>query len=120
MVKKIGFIILIVLAVGLVLRDFIIKQVIVSVGSSVVVAPVKVGGFSMSLITNQIHMKDVKLYNPKGFTDNPLIDIDHIDVHYHPMALIKGKLHFSLIDLDVRQLVGEHNKEGKYNVASLK
>ncbi len=118
--KKIGLITLIALALILVFRDLIIKQVIVSVGSSAVGAPLKVGGFSLSLLTGQMRMDHVVLDNPADFTRVPLIEIAHIQVSYFPLDLIRGKLYFSLIDLDVKQLSIERNKVGQYNVASLK
>ena len=56
MIKKIGLTILVFFAVGLIFRDFIIKQVIVSIGSSLMGAPVKVGGFSLSLLTRRVQI----------------------------------------------------------------
>jgi uncharacterized protein involved in outer membrane biogenesis len=120
MIKKIAIVLVVIFALFLVFRDLMIKQIIISVGSSVVGAPLKVGGFSLSLLTSQVHLSDVKLYNPSGFSDYPLIDIAHIRVHYLPIALATGKMYFSLIDLDVRQLMIEKNQEKKYNVSSLK
>ncbi len=120
MKKKILISLVIVLVLFLALRDFFIKQAIESIGFSVLGAQVKVGEFSLSLITRQVHMKDFKIYNPENFTNNMLIDIARIDVHFQPIDLLSGKMYFSLIDLDVRQLAIEKNKETQFNVASLK
>ena len=118
--KKIGIIILIIVIVGIFVRDFVIKQVIVSVGSSVVGAPLKVGEFSLSLLRRSMRMTDVTLFNPPGFTSSPLIDIAHININFYPMALLSGKLYFSLIDVDIRKMAIERNKKGELNAASLK
>ncbi|MBF0489267.1 MAG: AsmA family protein [Candidatus Omnitrophica bacterium] len=120
MLKKILISLVVAIALFLVFRDWIIKQAIVSIGSSIVGAPLTVGDFSLSLLTSRVGMKDVILYNPQEFTSNPLIHIHHIDVIYHPLALLTGQMHFSLIDLDVSELSIEHNKKGAYNVSSLK
>jgi uncharacterized protein involved in outer membrane biogenesis len=120
MLKKI-LIILVVLFIGfLVFRDLIIKQAAVSVGSSVLGAPLKIGHFSMSLLGSRLDIRDIQLLNPSGFSKNPLIDIAHIKVQYLPMDLIKGKMYFPLIDLNVRTLSIERNQEGQFNVSSLK
>lgn len=120
MMKKIIISIFVVLALLLVFRDLIIKQAVVSVGSSVLGAPVKVGGLSLSLLTSRIKITDFKIYNPANFSSNTLIDIAHIDVQYDLPAIVAGKLYFSLIDLDIRQLAIERNKQNEFNVASLK
>lgn len=118
--KRIGLILLAVLVFFLVFRDFFIKLGIESIGSSVVGAPLKVGSFSLSLLSSQVHMKDFRIYNPAGFSNNLLIDIAHIDVHFDLSAIISGKLYFSLIDLDIRKLAIERNQQSVFNVASLK
>jgi uncharacterized protein involved in outer membrane biogenesis len=120
--KKIKFIILvIVLIFGFCLtRDFLIKSLIGTVASSVTGAPVTIGGFSLSVIRQSAKISNFQMYNPKGFPKDILIDIPKMSIDYDLGALITGKVHIKMIDLELKEVVMVKNKEGKLNVDSLK
>lgn len=117
---KILLIITLILIGLVIVKDQLIKATINTVGSSVVGAPLKVGKFSLGLFSQKISLKDIKLYNPEGFPKEPLIDIPEVRVDYDLPALIGGKLHLSLVILDLKEMVVVKNKEGQMNVDSLK
>jgi uncharacterized protein involved in outer membrane biogenesis len=119
MLKKIG-IIIVVLFVLVMVRDLIIKQVVISVASSALGAPVKIGGLSLGLLTRHLEISNINIENPEGFSKNSLIDIAHVKVTFHPIDILTGKMYFDLIDLNIRQLAIEKNTQGQFNVSSLK
>ena len=98
-----------------VIKNQIIKATITTIGSSVVGAPLKIKKFSLSLLTQKVRIKGIKLYNPKGFPKEPMIDIPEVSVDYNLGALMTGKLHFPLLIVDLNEMVVIKNKEGRNN-----
>ncbi|MDP2653303.1 MAG: hypothetical protein Q8Q08_04655 [Candidatus Omnitrophota bacterium] len=117
---KIFAVVLAVLLGLAVIKDFLIKSAITSIGSSVVGAPLRVGHFSLNLLTQKVRIKNILLYNPPGFPDEPLIDIPEIGVDYDLPALLRRKLHTPLIIVNVKEMTVIKNKDGSLNVDSLK
>ena len=102
-------------------KNILIQSAITTVGSAVIGAPLKVGGFSLGILSQKVRIKNMKLYNPKGFPqDEPLIDIPEISVDADLMAFTKGKIHVPYIVVSVKQMTIIKDKEGKLNVDSLK
>ena len=115
---------LIVVVVALVclgiIKDFIIKTVITTMGSKIVGAPITIGNFSLGLLTQKVSIKNFKLYNPPGFPNEPLVDFPEITVKYDLPALVAGKIHLPLLVVNMKEMSVVTNKEGKLNVDSLK
>lgn len=122
MQKKIKIIILtIVIIFGFCLaRDFFVKSIIGTVASSVTGAPTHIGGLSLSIIKQTVRISNFKMYNPRGFSRDVLVDIPKIGVACNMGALLKGKIHLKQLDIDLKELGLAKNKEGKLNVDSLK
>ncbi|MFA5411267.1 MAG: AsmA family protein [Candidatus Omnitrophota bacterium] len=122
MQKKIGIIILVVvlLFVFILARDFFIKSLIGSVATSVTGAPTSIGSLSLSIIRQSVKISDFKMYNPKGFPKDILVDIPKMGVACDLGALITGKLHLKQLELEIKEIGMVKNKEGKLNVDSLK
>jgi len=120
--KKIGILILVVvlLFVFCLARDFFIKSLIGSVAASVTGAPTSIGSLSLSVIRQTVKISDFKMYNPKGFPRDILVDIPRINVACNLGALITGKIHLRQLDLEIKEIGMVKNKEGKLNIDSLK
>jgi uncharacterized protein involved in outer membrane biogenesis len=122
MQKKIMIIILaVVFLFGFCLvRDFLIKSLIGTVASSVTGAPTTVGGLSLSVIRQSVKISNFRMYNPKGFPNDILVDIPKMGVACNLGALITGKIHLRQLELEIKEMGMVKNKEGKLNVDSLK
>jgi len=122
MQKKIMIIILaVVFLFGFCLvRDFLIKSLIGTVATSVTGAPTTVGGLSLSVIRQSVKISNFRMYNPKGFPKDILIDIPKMGVACNLGALITGKIHLRRLDLEIKEMGMVKNKEGKLNIDSLK
>lgn len=103
-----------------VLKDALIKSAITTVGSNVVGAPMKIRTFSLRIITQKVHIKDMVVYNPKGFPQGTLVDIPEIRVDFDIGALLKGQLHLPLVIFDLKEAVIIKDKDGNLNVDALK
>lgn len=117
--KILLFVIVGLFALGIV-KDLLMKTVVTTVGSSIVGAPISVGRFSLGILTQKVIIKNFKLYNPKGFPDEPLLNLKEVRVDYDIFSLIKGKLHLPLIIVDLTEMSVVRNKDGALNVDSLK
>lgn len=104
--------------IGLV-RDQIIKNVIAGVGSNVTGAQIEIGGFSLGLLRQTIRIKDFKMHNPAGFPKGIMADLPRIYVDSDLFALLRGKIHFPTLTIELNELNLIKNKEGKLNVDSL-
>ncbi len=118
--KRIGLIFVVCLVVGAILKDFLLQASIQVMGKKVLGADVKIGKFALGLLTQKIHIKNLKIYNPPGFPTEPLLDMPEITVKYRIKDLIQGRLNFSLVVFNLKEVVVIENKEGKLNVDSLK
>ncbi|MFA4992534.1 MAG: hypothetical protein WC571_01035 [Candidatus Omnitrophota bacterium] len=101
-------------------RDFFIKSLIGSMASRITGTPVSVGGLSLSLIRQSIKISNFKMYNPKGFAKDILVNIPGMSVSWDLAALITGKIHLKELELEIKEIGMVKNKEGKLNVDSLK
>jgi len=117
---KILVIIAVIFAGVIFLKNQIIKNVMTSVVSSVVGAPLKIKEFSLGLLSQKVSIKGLKLLNPQGFPEGTLIDIEEITVAYDLPALMKKQLHLPLIVVDLNEMVLIKNKQGQLNVDALK
>ncbi len=118
--KKISTIFLITIVAVVIFKDFLIQCAISNVGSAVLGAPVEVGSFSSNFFTQKIHIRHLRVLNPPGFPHQPLVDISAIDVDYDLPSLIKGKMHFPYINVDLKEMVIIKNMQGRLNVDALK
>ncbi|MBP7088456.1 MAG: hypothetical protein KBB01_04070 [Candidatus Omnitrophica bacterium] len=102
------------------LRDFVIKQVITLAASNITGAPTRIGGFSLSIIRQSVKITNFKMYSPKDFPPDVMVDIPLLGVSYDILPLIRGKIHLKELTLDLKEMGLIKNEEGKLNVDSLK
>lgn len=118
--KKI-LILIIVLSLALYLAsNLAIKSIIGTVSSSVTGAPTKIGGLSLDILKQTIRISDFKMYNPKGFPKDILIDMPNIGVIWDIGELLKGKIYLKELTIEINELGLTRNKDGLMNVDSLK
>ncbi|MFA5144534.1 MAG: hypothetical protein WC723_00785 [Candidatus Omnitrophota bacterium] len=101
-------------------RDFLIKSLVGTIATSVTGAPTNVGGLSLSIIRQSVKISNLKMYNPKGFPKDVLVDIPRMGATCNIGAFITGKIHLRQLNLEIKEIGLVKNKEGKLNVDSLK
>ena len=121
--KKILIVLVIVLiallAIGIV-KDQIIKAVVITVATQVTGAPVHIDGFSLGIFTQTVRISGFKMYNPQGFSRGIMVDLTKANVTYDLGALFGKKLHLANVEIELKELGLEKNKDGKLNVDELK
>ena len=103
-----------------IIKDQIIKSVITVIATQVTGSPVHIDGFSLGVFNKSVRISGFKMYNPKGFPKAILVDLPKINVRYDPGALLKKKLHLVSVEIEIKEIGLEKNKEGKWNVDELK
>jgi uncharacterized protein involved in outer membrane biogenesis len=75
--------------------------------------------FSVSLIKTTLGIKELLLFNPKGFTDKIMFDISEFYVDFDLPSLLRKELYLKHLRLNLSEIYIIKDKEGKLNLASL-
>lgn len=120
--KKIAVIFIIIalaLAILGISKDYLIKSSVVLAASKVMGVKVKIEAFSLGIVRPAVRIKGFRMYNPKGFPDEPLVDISKVSVEYDLPSLLNKKAHLSRVEFDLREMTVVKNKDGRLNVDEL-
>jgi len=117
---KIVAITFVVLLVVSVIKDIAFKTALEKGTEIVTGLRLSTGGFSVGVLRPVIRIKDLKLYNPKGFEDPVMADAPEIYVDYVPLSFIGGKIHLKEVRFNLAEFTVVKNKDGKLNLDSLK
>ncbi len=120
--KKTGQILLllvILIAVLFLARNSIARVLIETGVKEVTGLPLKMGGLDLN--SGQfIKIDDLKLFNPAGFPDEPMVHIPEIYVAYDLAALMKGKAHLRELRFALEEFSVVRNEKGILNLDALK
>jgi len=101
-------------------RDLIIKSAIELSSPSIIGAKIEMGSLSLGVLTHQVHIKNFRMYNPPGFPDQIFMSLPEVALKVDINGLLKGRMYFPLVVMDMDKMVVVKNKEGKLNVDSIK
>ena len=79
----------------------------------------EIGTFHLGLTEPVVTIKDFKIYNPPDFGGTPFLSIPEIHVEYDRDALLKNKIHLTLMRFNLGELDIVRNEAGKTNLLSL-
>ena len=103
-----------------VLKDCLLKIAIEKTSERMIGAKVQMSTFSLGLLTHQLRIKNLRLYNPPSFPDQVLLVMPEVMVDVDVMALIQGRMHFPRVVFNMDKMVICKNNDGKLNINSLK
>ncbi|MFA5389423.1 MAG: hypothetical protein WC312_06725 [Candidatus Omnitrophota bacterium] len=118
-IKTLIVIIIVIFVLGIV-KDQVVKAAVTIVATKITGAPVHIDGFSLGILTRSVKIKGLKMYNPEGFSKGILVDLPKINVSYDLGSLLRKKIHLANVDINLKELGIEKNKDGKLNVDELK
>lgn len=119
-IPKVLIIILAVVAVIALFKNVLIKSVAEQAIKTATGFPLKMGSFKLGIINSYVDIKDLKLFNPKGFEEEIFVDIPEIHVDYNLLPLLKGKIHVVDFRFNMRDVRLVTNKDGETNINRLK
>lgn len=100
-------------------KDLLVKSVVETTATSVLGAKVRMAKFSLSLVKQSITIEGLRVNNPKGFPEGAMIDAPKISVSCDMGALLKKKLVFKNIEINIKNIVIIRDKDKQLNVNAL-
>jgi uncharacterized protein involved in outer membrane biogenesis len=79
---------------------------------------VKIGRFSIGLLSPVVTIENFKLYNTPEFGGTPFLDVPELHLEYDRAAFARRQLRITLLRLNVAELTLVRNDHGKTNIAS--
>jgi uncharacterized protein involved in outer membrane biogenesis len=79
---------------------------------------VKIGRFSIGLLSPVVTIENFKLYNTPEFGGTPFLDIPELHLEYDRVAFARRQLRITLLRLNLAELTLVRNDRGKTNIAS--
>lgn len=119
-IRNIIFFILVLFAGVIVFRNPIIQWTVSTVASQVTGAPVVIDRLAVGIVKPTIRIKGFRVYNPEGFPDGILLNMEELSVDYDLPSLVKGRLHLPLLVVHLKEAVIVKNRYGALNVDALK
>jgi len=110
----------VILATTFVLIPFLIKLIFGISASHVLGTKVTAGALSFNIIRGEVNLKNIRIYQPKGFGEGVMADIPFIKAALCPLPLAGPRLCISTLTLEIPQLVVVKNDKGILNVDELR
>ncbi len=76
--------------------------------------------FRTGVFKPYVDIKDLVLYNPKGFKDRVMADVPEIYIYYDLPYMFKGRHHFYEMRLELQELLVVRNENSELNLNALK
>lgn len=76
--------------------------------------------FYLSIALGNLNIEGLKIRNPAGFSDNIMLDLPKVAAKFDQMLFTTGRLYASYLDIHLKKLLLEKDKNGRMNVDSLK
>lgn len=118
--KKILLGLVIAVAALLLLRNVVAKMAIDHGVKAVTGVGVDVGSIDLGLFSTHVGVKNLRVLNPKGFSEPTMVSLPELYVDYDLGAFLKGVVHLEEVRLNLAELVVIKNAQGAVNVTSLK
>jgi hypothetical protein len=118
---KIVLIVFICLIIGLALTKNIIAKIGMEKGVEVVTGlKISVRNFNIGILGTLVGIEDMKLYNPEGYKDPVMLDMEEIYVDYNLPAIIQGTIYLEEMRIALKEFVVVKNEKGELNLNALK
>jgi len=106
-------------ALGIV-KDVFIKIAVEKGAEMVTGLPLKIHVLRVGLIRTNVTIRDLLVYNPKGYTDRIMLDMPEIYVDYDLPAVMKGDIYLPELRINMKEFVVVKNADGTVNIEALK
>ena len=103
-----------------VFKDLIIKTSVEKGVELVTGLRLRVSSFRVGLINTLVGIKNLRLYNPKGYKDKIMLDMPEIYVDYDLPAIMNGTVHLEEMRVNMSEFMVVKNEKGELNLDSLK
>ncbi len=118
--KIILFLIVVLLVSGVFARNAVVKATLSAGVKAITGLDLSIKSIKVGLATSLIDIKDLKLHNPPEFSDEIMVYMPKIYIDYRLRGLLKKKVHFNKITLNLKEILVVKNKDGQLNLDKLK
>jgi len=101
-------------------KDMMIKASVEKGVQLVTGLKLKTQSFRVGIINTLVGIKNLRLFNPRGYQDKIMLDMPEIYIDYDLGAIIKGKVHLEEMRINMREFLVVKNAQGELNLDSLK
>jgi hypothetical protein len=123
MLKKIGLICIIILAIlsiFVALKNIMVRRLLEDGIEKTLGLAITIEDLDVSPLGYDLRLEGIEVYSPEGFSTKKMAYLPKIELYFDLYRFIKTKtLRFYLMEVDLKWLVIEKNKEGKYNIEAL-
>ena len=113
---RLVIVLVVIVVVALLSLDSIIKAVVAREIRAQTGMDVKIGKFSIGLLSPVVTIEEFKLYNTAEFGGTPFLDIRELHVEYERAAMARRELHITLLRLSITELNVVKNDLGGTNL----
>ena len=99
----------------------VIAKIAIEKGANIVTGlSLNIGNLKIGLLKTLVAINNLRLYNPRGFEDRVMLDIPEIYIDYDLPEIIKGKIHWNEMRINLQEFVVVKNEKGELNLDALK
>ncbi|MBU1863663.1 MAG: hypothetical protein KKH94_08385 [Candidatus Omnitrophica bacterium] len=117
---KIAVILVILVVILAVTKDFIIKGVIEKGVAFMTGLRLEIQSLNISILKTRVRIQGLIIYNPQGFEERIMLAMPEILIDYHLGDIIKGLIHLESVIIDLQAFNVVKNKDNILNLDSLK
>ncbi len=103
----------------LLLRDHLLEEYLEAHGQRLTGLEVRIGRVESGLLRPELHLEDVRVYDPPEFGGGPFLTAREVHLEYDPAALARGSLRLRLLRAHVAELVVTEDSQGGQNLRTL-
>ncbi|MCM8760542.1 MAG: hypothetical protein NC933_00135, partial [Candidatus Omnitrophica bacterium] len=119
LISLLVLIIFIALVAVIMAKDVIIKTSVERGVEMVTGLKITIGSFRLGLIDSSLFIKGLRLFNPAGFKDSVMAEVQEIAVIYDLPAILKGDIHLKEARLALKEFTVVRNERGILNLDAL-
>jgi hypothetical protein len=119
-IKKVLIWIGIILLVLLIGRNFFIKLGVQAGVKNVLGLKITIDKLNVGLFQSVVRIEGLTIYNPEGFKEETLAEAPLIYIDYELSSILKGEMHCTKIEVDIKEIIIIKNNKGEINLNSLK
>lgn len=110
----------VIVAVGVLAKDKLISTALRAGVKAVTGLQLDIRQMHVGLLRTNVSVKDLRLFNPAGFSDSIMVEIPELYVDYDLKAILNQKIHLRELKLNLKEFMIVRNAQGHFNLESLK
>lgn len=101
-------------------KDMLIKSVVQRGVHMVTGLRLSMGSFKVGLFNNTVSIRDLKLFNPKGYAQRLMLEMPEIYIDCNWPAFFKRKVYVENLRINLKKFTVVKNEDGQLNLDALK